>query len=597
MRILRKRILDLVASRGFTVIKTSILASERAELRTAHERLAVCEAGAAPAETPCQSPSPPGAEAALQSAWDTQCSVDGLLDQLWAARAHLALTREQERAARFDLEHEHRLLENEVDVARRAMVEALADLDRERADHADCVQHGQATLDAALSKLELAEAETVRLTAAWEHERAARFDLESEYQLLDYEADVARQGKVQALADLERERADHADTAGALEQIQIALDATRSDLDAQHAARIALEAELEGMRQDVACIRAELDQERQNHTLTSHSLTQTTAAFQTEQRALNELRLSQGTHQNRVIHLLENRVIHLLEAVWARGTSNKAYFNLITYGRTATHWIAKALSLHPDIVCAHGPELSPYRRDETEIERTARHHRDADRIATMNLDEYYDILEQRDLKVYGVVHGITDFGPTLRPDLYRRRYHIAAITRHPVTRAQSFATRWLFEYNNIEADRAEMMARASERLAAVRARKIPIPPAAKMSLADKIFVSATLWMLTTEPVKVANIPSYRMEDIVGSRDGFAGFFTEVTQGAIPLEQGYIDAVMALPHQDSLAEVATPEVTFASWPEWKQRLVVTILEQERLDRRYEELGYDLSFLRP
>ncbi len=295
------------------------------------------------------------------------------------------------------------------------------------------------------------------------------------------------------------------------------------------------------------------------------------------------------------MHALRNT--RLLEAIWARGAANKIYFNLITTGRTATHWIAKALSMHPDIMCVHGTDLSPYQEDKAETARTMRHHEDSKTVTAMNLDEYYDILERRNFLVYGVIHGITAHGALANPGLYRRHYYIAGVTRHPVMRAQSFANRWIFEYRNLITERETMMLQANERIEHVRSWGVILPADADLTLEDRIFISSAVWMFGTEAANDGRFPCFRMEDIVGSREGFVGFFTAVTQGKLLLQETYLDAVMALPRQDSLTAAGSAKEVYASWPRWKQQMFTGLLEFYQIEGCYTDLGYDLSFIHP
>lgn len=543
MRFIRNIIIAFFAKQGFTVIKTSMLSAERAELRNTIALAADQKAAITQLSVGIEAVSP--ASPPRTDNWYVAHSVDDLLNTLWSERS----------ASASRLESLRRQYDDDISRLNQTTSQLSADL--------------------SVHKTHLRDA-----NAALEKEKLARFELEADRHVWSDETESIRRGLQQ---EIDKERTNHAGTARSLNDVQASLASIQTALAAERAARAIEEEAAKYLHDAIAALRDDLERERQNHAITSQSLNQ----------ALSTL---EAKHASAEAAVPVKQILHLMEAVWARGAAEKKYFNLISCGRTATHWIAKSLSLHPDVMCAHGPELSPYREDEDEMERTARHHREAEQMASLNLDEYYDILERREFKAYGVIHGIAGFDAVHRPGFYRRQYYVAGLTRHPVARTQSFASRWLFEYEHLEGERSEMMARAIERLAQARTWGLPLPPTDAIALPDRLFISGAIWMLANEPVKDREIPCFRIEDITSNRDNFAGFFRELTQGGIPLTDDYLDAVMQFPSQDRMNPAAPPDTVYNDWPEWKQRFLTQLLAREGVTKRYEELGYDLSFLR-
>ncbi|MBC7907760.1 MAG: hypothetical protein H7Y60_13590 [Rhodospirillaceae bacterium] len=270
----------------------------------------------------------------------------------------------------------------------------------------------------------------------------------------------------------------------------------------------------------------------------------------------------------------------------------RQYFNLLSTGRTATHWIANAISLHPRAFCAHGPDLEPFRSDETEKQRTSRHHRDSAKVAAMTLDDYFDLLETRDFDVYGLIHGI-GVDPAQLPN-FRRRYFVAAVTREPIVRLRSFIARWQYEAEALPEWHEQTGPWLAGHYASCVQAGMTMPPQDQLSFTDLLFIGAAWWMTVNDPLHNRGVPIFRCEDL-GDRQGFAKLFTAITQGRLEADADYLDAVMALPRQDQRAlGPDSARAEFASWTSWQQKLLGDLLDLFRLRPAYRDLNYDMNF---
>jgi hypothetical protein len=117
------------------------------------------------------------------------------------------------------------------------------------------------------------------------------------------------------------------------------------------------------------------------------------------------------------------------------------FFIVTSEGRTASFWLAAALHAHTDIVCGHSKQRPPIpnysEQEQVTPELLKRVYDDLSRLPVA-IDEYYDIVEQAGAaKVYGTVHAFSVREAHQRTSQMRRRYVLAHLTRHPVSRISS----------------------------------------------------------------------------------------------------------------------------------------------------------------
>ena len=108
----------------------------------------------------------------------------------------------------------------------------------------------------------------------------------------------------------------------------------------------------------------------------------------------------------------------------------KEFFYISSYGGSATAWIAKSLSLHPEIVCFHGTRNIPPRSNNLSQPE-------------MTPDEFMDgLLTCRKSvmlsKFFGAIHGF--YGTIAYESVTKRNGAFASIFRNPVKRIHSLYT-------------------------------------------------------------------------------------------------------------------------------------------------------------
>lgn len=265
------------------------------------------------------------------------------------------------------------------------------------------------------------------------------------------------------------------------------------------------------------------------------------------------------------------------------------YFIVFSIGRTATTWLSDVLSLHDDVICSHGQDLDPYRKDETIEGRVERTRREADSAILQNPDLYFDLLEEHPFKAYGNVHGLDPEVVLAHPERFRRRYTVVQMTRHPIARLRSIVRAWMKE---VEA--TEFLAANHRRLlttvpAEVRSIGMTMPPGTQ-SDRDMLFVRAVLHLTYHDRRFLTGpVPVYRMEDLTESRSAFRDFFSAVTEDAVPCSDDYVDTVFT----SKFAYVKEPWHPQNRLSSEQIAFALEALDKLGLTDAYRRLGYDLS----
>src|SRR5262245_30696537 len=101
-------------------------------------------------------------------------------------------------------------------------------------------------------------------------------------------------------------------------------------------------------------------------------------------------------------------------------------FYILTCGSTASVWLSRVLSHHPEIVCFHGVKT---------VEAPAKHDPSMPpaRQFVRELEQFYRMSQGR--QVFGSVHGLA--ATEIAPEIAAVHGAFAAMIRHPVTRVNS----------------------------------------------------------------------------------------------------------------------------------------------------------------
>lgn len=192
------------------------------------------------------------------------------------------------------------------------------------------------------------------------------------------------------------------------------------------------------------------------------------------------------------------------------------YFLIYSRGRTATQWIARALSSVPGVMCSHALDPQPYAQRSAVLRQADTHALVAS--GPPNVDSYFDLLEARPFSAYGNIHGFdpVTIGPT------RRTYRLARITREPLARAASFAAKWRHDLE-----------------------RGVTPPALKAGADDLDRLALELVLADDRRTWPASVRAFRMEDVTVDPAAFAGLCEHVA-GITPTEETLAAAMGAAP---------------------------------------------------
>ena len=273
-------------------------------------------------------------------------------------------------------------------------------------------------------------------------------------------------------------------------------------------------------------------------------------------------------------------------------------FAIITTGRTASHWIAQALTTHSKIYCRHHGRWTLNRHFGLP--------------SNLSVEKYYDYLLScaNDRLVYGDAHGIRVKDLPVLKKKFGHHFNHVFVTRHPITRMTSlkhmYPTNWIQRGMGMINDVSSGYSW----------------PALVHQGGNKYLVGGA--------------PIYKMEELTTDFEVFKSLMADISDGSnqvFPLSSGLENvmkenfsianqswagvissfrpgrdrgrghkaitpalATSALPDSGSnvlpAANLSEPERDFATWPQdAKQRFKRGLSTKAR--NAYEILGYDLS----
>lgn len=240
-----------------------------------------------------------------------------------------------------------------------------------------------------------------------------------------------------------------------------------------------------------------------------------------------------------------------------------AYFIIHSRGRTATQWIAAALSSIDGVFCSHGHDPDPFNthRDATQ-KLSATHGNMAS--GPPPVDVYFDMLEAKPFNAYGNVHGY-GLGEFERRAELSRAYRFCQITRDPVDRAYSFAARWKYVYDTFDFRRDAL------------SRQIADLGGADMSVDDGLFALATSAVVACGHDLKTGVPVFRYEDITQEPNALRALVESMTDADCAPER-----LLSIQAIDPRAESERHSRRRAS--------VIAALETAGCAQAYRALGY-------
>ncbi len=89
----------------------------------------------------------------------------------------------------------------------------------------------------------------------------------------------------------------------------------------------------------------------------------------------------------------------------------------------------------------------------------------------------------------------------------------------------------------------------------------------------------------------------RMEDLVSNMNFLRNFINVIGQGAAQVDMDFMMRVgkEGIPNSRAKKRQA-PEEIFSGWSQWRRSLFTRLMDKLELRRIYEDMGYDLTYLK-
>jgi hypothetical protein len=277
---------------------------------------------------------------------------------------------------------------------------------------------------------------------------------------------------------------------------------------------------------------------------------------------------------------------------------------LASYGRTGTNWIVRALNTYPDFFCTHAGFATEY----DPVSKTARPPSELAHleplVSGMSVDEYFEyLIGYRRAKHYVSSHNfqVNTVAHKLRANPPRRRYVVVNITRHPVVQVRSFVNRRVYEWDELH------LASARDHIYRIL-RETPISHLVRdmerdfgVSVEDysNACFLASMWTIMIEADELKEpVPHVPMERLVSDPQYFSWFVRRITEGTSDVDADFIRQVFAegSMNESQDGNPMLPHDIYARLPEWQRFCWRRLLQEKRLQERYNVVGYDFSFVR-
>ncbi|MEX2615147.1 MAG: hypothetical protein WD767_03535 [Alphaproteobacteria bacterium] len=287
-------------------------------------------------------------------------------------------------------------------------------------------------------------------------------------------------------------------------------------------------------------------------------------------------------------------------------------FYVSTWGGTASGWFARAMSLHPEVVCFQGTRsIPPY---------------PAGIMPDMEPDAFAEGLHQlwgtsRHTKIFGATNGF--HGLAMKTAIEERNGTFASAVRHPIMRIHGLYCHYATTVTDARLEGPDVY----------RPFREDMSEFAELELVDQTFrlkpFSREFLMMASPTVKydmiaIRNLPLeniIRFEELTRNREYFAQCFrmlvgrftdyaaslydnpdTRVSVGYFDMKpeptEAYLDTVFNQPRYGSKSrgmDLNTPEEVFDAWPDFYKFLFAMCLKAEggiTAVEDYRKLGYNL-----
>ena len=268
-------------------------------------------------------------------------------------------------------------------------------------------------------------------------------------------------------------------------------------------------------------------------------------------------------------------------------------FYISSWGGTATHWLAKSLDSHPEIICYHGRRTWPQYsacHEQSEQEKPGSQERSP-------MDFANDLKAQSEQgRVIGSIHGY--HGLAMSTPVRALGGRFAVSTRHPVLRTASLHRHHylkVLDENNPGQLGSLNFFKNYAQSHAQTIQSIVSRTNIKFDLSELVY----LWVATgaagfdVECNKLSDKHIFKMEEYTQDKDYYKEMFCFLTQNKISCDDSYLENVFNRGKTNvHRSNRNSAEQEFLSWSESQQALFKILFVDH--SEMYKSMGYDIDF---
>ncbi|HEY9676216.1 MAG TPA: hypothetical protein V6D11_32535 [Waterburya sp.] len=261
------------------------------------------------------------------------------------------------------------------------------------------------------------------------------------------------------------------------------------------------------------------------------------------------------------------RLENLLQSA---GEQPPRLFALISWGATATAWLAKLLNAHPECFCTHHLNFA--------VSLKAGNHDPNNDLSIMEtlarLGFHY--------RLVGDCHGINRESVPQLLEKFGERFRACVLVRHPITRIESslkHAKNVGLEYYGLD----------------YQILKDTLDTSLKnlLQTEEQLFFVHIMNLINVVEKEVNVGPIFLMENVTRDFHTAQKLMQYLSADELDLNSNlYTSSSQKSINQHSKLANSSPETLFEKWPEW-QREAFRVLLNPKAKEIYQQLGYDLS----
>ncbi len=262
-------------------------------------------------------------------------------------------------------------------------------------------------------------------------------------------------------------------------------------------------------------------------------------------------------------------------------------FYISSFGGSASAWLSKVLSMHPDIVCFHGTRSVPP-RPSNENDMDPNVFMDSLNICSTGCFNQ---------KIFGAAHGY--YGIMAKEAVLDRGGVFAGIVRHPIRRIHSIFTHVVDNTEGLEYKKEDIYRLHFPGETEDLENRFDKDGHIRLSPAEVSFKSVCQATLLYDRQCIDGIDNdklFLMENFVSDRQYFKKLVETLTSNKLEVTDKYLDRVFSLGVENRHSNMKlTPEQIYDQWPNvFKFAYLYHMLQCGGMDlqNRYIKLGYKM-----